>query len=119
MKARSVLLVALGIALVGGMIAPWVRPAESQPTPPEAPRSHPTRIRSEGRLVAYPGAEVAVGTEVAGTIARVLVSEKATVKAGELLAEIAADEQRAALDEARARIDESDAQVSISLIELR
>jgi HlyD family secretion protein len=71
--------------------------------------STPT-LRAEGRLVAYPGAEVALSFEVPGTIAFV-ASEKALVKKGQVVAVLATDEQRATLAEARARLAEAEADV--------
>jgi RND family efflux transporter MFP subunit len=69
------------------------------------------RVRAEGRLVAYPGAEVTVGTDRAGTVARVLVEEQMAVRRGQLLAELDNEEDRAALAEARARLVEAEASV--------
>ena len=76
-----------------------------------------TRIRAEGRLVAYPGAQVVVGTEFAGTLSRLLVQEKNVVRRGQLLAEIRADEQRSELAEARGRIAEARADVAFYEVE--
>jgi RND family efflux transporter MFP subunit len=66
------------------------------------------RIIAEGRVVAYPGAEVTVGTEVLGTIITMPATEKAVVKAGDLLAELRADEVRASLREAYHRLTEAE-----------
>ena len=67
------------------------------------------RIVAEGRIVTYPGAEVTVGSDVAGTIERLTVEEKQTVRMGEVIAVIKADDTRAALSVARARVGEADA----------
>jgi RND family efflux transporter MFP subunit len=67
------------------------------------------RIVAEGRIVTYPGAEVTVGSDVAGTIERLTVDEKQTVHAGQVIAVIKADDTRAALAVARARVDEANA----------
>ena len=71
-----------------------------------------TRLRAEGRMSAYPGAQVVVGTDFAGTVSRLLVNEKDTVHRGDVLAEIRADEERAQLAEAKARIAEAKADVT-------
>jgi HlyD family secretion protein len=63
-------------------------------------------VAAEGRVVAYPGAEVKVGAERAGRLVRVLVEEGQKVRRGELLAEIDSDELRAALAEAKAHVAE-------------
>lgn len=76
------------------------------------------RVAAEGRVVAYPGAEVVVGTDFAGTVRRLLVKERDAVRKGDLLAEIGADEQKAALAEAEARIAEAAADVKLYEFEL-
>ena len=65
-------------------------------------------IRAEGRVVTYPGAEVVVGTDVGGRLRALPVVEKMKVKKGDLVAEIDADEQKAALAEARRRVAEAE-----------
>ncbi len=52
-------------------------------------------VAAEGRIVAYPGAEVVVGTEVAGLIVRLTVEEKSAVRAGDLIAELNSADLRA------------------------
>jgi RND family efflux transporter MFP subunit len=90
---------------VGSAIAGQARPAAV-----EIPigRTSGSTIHADGRVVCYPGAVVVVGTDVGGTLKALPVLEKATVKKGELLAEIDASEQKAALAEARALIAEAD-----------
>jgi RND family efflux transporter MFP subunit len=84
---------------------------------PAATRPATRKLVAEGRLVARPGAEVTVGAEIGGKIVRLLVGEKDTVHAGDTLAEIDCDEQRAAVVEAQARLAELD--VDIPLYESR
>jgi RND family efflux transporter MFP subunit len=79
---------------------------------PAATRS--SRVAAEGRLVAYPGAEVVVGTDLAGTLVILRVQEKAHVRRGELLAELRSNDYRAALAEARARVVEADAEIRLA-----
>jgi RND family efflux transporter MFP subunit len=76
------------------------------------------RVSAEGRIVTYPGDEVVVGTDLAGTLQRLPVTEKSVVKKGALVAEILADEQRAALQQARARIVEADSDIKLAELEL-
>lgn len=73
----------------------------------------PAEIRAEGWVVAYPGAEVTVGTDVAGTVVRMLVEEKDHVRKGQLIAELRSDDTRAALDEARANVSQSEADIRL------
>lgn len=82
--------------------------------PPPVTQPGPAGIAAEGRVVAYPGAEVRVGAERAGRLVRVRVEEGDTVRQGELLAEIESEELRAALAEARARVVESEAEVRLA-----
>lgn len=86
-------------------------------TKPPAPRAHAAAetpgVVAEGRVVTYPGAEVIVGTDVAGTIERLTVNEKDVVHRGERIAVIKADDTRAALGVARARVTEADADIRL------
>ena len=70
--------------------------------------------RAEGRVASYPGAEVTVGTDLAGTVTRVLVHEKDAVRRAQVLVELSSSEQRAALDEARARISAAKANLRLA-----
>jgi HlyD family secretion protein len=71
-------------------------------------------VAAEGRVSAYPGSEVRLAAERGGRITRVLVEEGQAVGRGALLAEIDADELRAALAEARARVAEAQAEVKLA-----
>src|SRR5436190_23697741 len=75
--------------------------AEARPT------SSTPRVAAEGRVVVYPGAEVSVGSDVAGTIASINVNEKDRVKKGDVIALIRADDTRAAYTQARSRVGEA------------
>lgn len=126
---RRILLPSLLVALAFAAAAP-VLLAESSPLRLQLPvRGAPSttvapaatgataavsrpRIRAEGRLAPYPGAQAGVGCELGGTVARVLVVEQARVKKGDVLAELASDEQAAAVAEARARLLEARAEVT-------
>jgi RND family efflux transporter MFP subunit len=83
------------------------------PPPPASPH-----VAAEGRIVAYPGAEVVVGTDLGGTIVSLKVQEKEKVRRGQLLAELRSDDHRAALDEARARVVEADADIRLAQAEV-
>jgi HlyD family secretion protein len=69
------------------------------------------RLTAEGRVVAYPGGEVTVGTEVLGTIIRMPAKVKSAVKKGSLLVELRDDEVRASLREARAQLVAAEAEL--------
>jgi RND family efflux transporter MFP subunit len=88
------------------------------PKPQASAKAEVPRIVAEGRVVAYPGAEITVGSDVAGTIERLNVDEKQTVHAGDVLAVIKADDTRAALSVARARVGEADADIRLFATEV-
>jgi HlyD family secretion protein len=85
--------------------------------PPGAPAT-PRAIAAEGRVVAYPGAEVDVAAERSGRLVSVRVEEGQAVRRGELLAEIESEELRAALAEARARVSEAEAEQRLAEVNL-
>jgi multidrug efflux pump subunit AcrA (membrane-fusion protein) len=76
-------------------------------TPPAASGT----ITAEGRVVAYPGALVTVGTEVLGTIITMPVREKSAVRKGDLLVELRSDETRALLRKANVALADAEASV--------
>jgi HlyD family secretion protein len=71
----------------------------------------PKRVIAEGRVVPYPGAQVVIGAETAGTISRVLVEEKTHVRKGDLLVEFKVDDLKTQVDEAEARLVEAENEV--------
>jgi HlyD family secretion protein len=85
---------------------------------PAAAPAAGSRVAAEGRLVAYPGAEVVVGTDLAGTIVVLKVQEKDRVRKGQLLAELRSTDYRASLAEARARVVEADADIRLAEAEV-
>jgi HlyD family secretion protein len=78
-----------------------------------------SRIAAEGRIVAYPGAEVVVGTEVAGLIIRVTIKEKSAVRAGDLVAELNSVDLQASRTESEARVAEAEADIRFFEREVR
>ncbi len=104
----------LGAGLL--VTAGWQARGAALGASPAAPPLPPARLEvaAEGRVVAYPGAEVKVGAERAGRLVRVLVQEGQAVRAGDLLAEIESEELRASLGEARAHFVETEAEVHLA-----
>jgi RND family efflux transporter MFP subunit len=96
-------------SFTGGTEGPVLSQA---PGKSRSPSPGQPRILAEGHVTARPGAEVVLGAEVAGTIARVLVHEKAAVHKGDLLVEFRGAEIRAAAEEAVARVSEVDAELA-------
>jgi multidrug efflux pump subunit AcrA (membrane-fusion protein) len=115
----SGVLLAVGLAIQSLPLGarPWERFALPQPSAERgfgkssAISDRPARVVAEGRVVAYPGAEVIVGTEVGGLIVTLAVEEKAVVRKGDLIAELNAADLRASLAEAEARIAEAGADI--------
>ncbi len=108
---------AAGIVLVA--VTAWQVQANGAKRTMPAPRpvAQEATVVAEGRVVAYPGAEVTVGTDVAGTLLRVCVVENQQVRAGEVIAEIRADDLRAALAEAEANVAKAQADVRFAEVE--
>lgn len=110
--ALAVLILAATVAQVS---ATRVRTPASQQ---QKQRSEAPGVVAEGRVVTYPGSEVTVGSDVAGTIERLDVDEKDSVRRGQVIAVIRADETRAALAVARARIAEAEADMRLFALEV-
>lgn len=121
MKRTSLIvtvLLGLGLAAVTAIQArSLATPAAAPPADPAAPGAH-RFVAAEGRLTAYPGAEVKVAAERGGRLVRVLVQEGQAVKRGALLAEIDGDELRAALAESQSRLTEAEAQAGMAELTL-
>ncbi|MEA2693091.1 MAG: HlyD family secretion protein [Acidobacteriota bacterium] len=86
-------------------------PHASAPMGAAMPAPGAGRVTAEGRLVTYPGAQVVVATDVAGTLSRLLVKERDHVRKGQLLAELRADDVRAEIAEQQARVSEAEADI--------
>ena len=86
--------------------------AEDRPSTGQIPKPS-GGIVAEGRLVAYPGAEVVVGTDLGGTTEILTVKEKDRVRKGALLAVIRANDLRAELARAEALLREIDADIRL------
>ena len=90
----------------------------SADTAPAPAAAEADRVVAEGRMVAYPGSEVEVAADLSGTLVRLLVHEQDTVRKGQLIAELKADDLRAELEEARARIAEAEADIRFAEVDL-
>jgi HlyD family secretion protein len=103
----------LGLLILAATVA-QVRANRPKPAAPPAAAAHEKNaVVAEGRVVAYPGAEVTVGSDVAGTLERLEVEEKQSVRVGQVLAVVKADDTRAALAVARARVGEAEADIRL------
>ena len=118
---RSLWIPALGVVVLLGLIGRslWTATARAQSDAPAVAASPaPKRVAADGRLVARPGAEVTLGSDLDGTVARVAVEEKDHVRRGQVLIELRADDIKASLAEAKARIAEADADIRLATTEV-
>lgn len=112
---KKLALASLAAFVLGGVLV-----ALQAAPKPERPRAVPAaalatpRVVAEGRVVAYPGAQAVVGADFAGTVTRVLVKEKDVVRTGQLLVQLDASAEEAALEQARARVAEAEADARLA-----
>ena len=70
----------LGLLILGATVV-QVNATRRKPAPQRVDSiAEKPRVVAEGRVVTYPGAEVTIGSDVAGTISRLDVNEKETVR---------------------------------------
>jgi RND family efflux transporter MFP subunit len=118
-RTASLLLAGAALAAVGFATRPFAAASQATALPQAgAADAAADRIVAEGRLVAYPGAEVALSAEVAGTLVEVPVVELQRVRRGELVARLRTDDLEAELDESAARLAESRAEIRLASTEL-
>lgn len=113
-------LIVVGVLLIMALVvqARKIETVSSQAKSAGTESLAPAAIRAEGWVVSYPGAEVTVGTDVAGTVVRMLVQEKDHVRKGQRIAEIRSDDTRAALEEARATVAQAEADIRLFDVEV-
>lgn len=120
MRTRRLLLPLAGLALAGAVA--FQGRALCSPSRPQRPVESDAlardRVVAEGRLVAYPGAEVTLSAEVAGTVVELPIAEKQPVRRGQLIARLRAEDLEAEREEARARLEEVEAEIRLARTEL-
>jgi RND family efflux transporter MFP subunit len=92
--------------------------AEAAPAQKRPSASASKGVFAEGRIVAAAGAEVTISAEVGGRIVQLLVTERDSVKAGQVLVELSASDRQAELVEARARLSEANVDLAFLQREL-
>jgi HlyD family secretion protein len=108
------------VALAQAATEWWKRASgHVEPSHPDGMQDLPQRVVAEGRVAARPGAEVTLGFEIGGRVARVLIDERKQVHAGDVIAELDCQEQGAAAEEARAKLVEIDADIKLYESRLR
>ncbi|HSU38593.1 MAG TPA: efflux RND transporter periplasmic adaptor subunit [Polyangiaceae bacterium] len=112
LRARASVLVFVGVAL-GVASYEWHQAKSATlPVAPKPKTAASVAVLAEGRLVAYPDAEVTLGAETGGKLVKLLVHERDRVERGDVIAEIDVAEERAALNEAWARVKESEPDIT-------
>jgi RND family efflux transporter MFP subunit len=107
----------VGVGLVGiTVVQAWNVSAPATHAAPSGPAVR--LVAAEGRVAAYPGAEVRVAAERVGRLVRVHVEEGQTVRSGQVLAEIESDELRASVEQSQARLAEAEAQARLAEVTL-
>ena len=76
----------IGLALLAGTVM-QAQPQGQAPPSASAERAAMAGVAAEGRVVAYPGAEVTIGADAVGRLLRVNVEEGDLVKKGRVLAQ--------------------------------
>src|SRR5262245_25167146 len=116
---KNTTLVILGFVGVGlaGITVVQARNV-SAPVTHAAPAVVVRQVAAEGRVAAYPGAEVRVAAERVGRVVRVLVEEGQKVRQGDVLAVIESDELQASVEQSRARLSEAEAQARLAEVTL-
>ncbi len=122
-RFRRFALLLVGVALVA-IFAVQVRAARirSDAAPARAAASalatRSNDVNAEGRVVAYPGADVTLAVDLAGTVASLPVRELSRVRRGQVLLELRADDLRAERAEAVARVHEAEVDLALYDIEV-
>lgn len=118
--AKKLVLPLFGLALVFALALQVRGAARNEATPaPATPASEVIdRVAADGRVVTYPGGQVAVAADVPGTVLRLEVAELDRVERGQLIAELRADDLEAELAEARARVSEGEAELKMAELDL-
>ena len=115
MTMRGVAVAAVvGLGLLGATVQQALSASGSAKTQPANVRPVRRGVAAEGRVMAYPGADVVVGTERAGRLLSARFEEGQLVKKGDLLAELDSEELRATLAEAKARVSEAEAEIRLA-----
>lgn len=113
---KTLLWAAAGVALLSLTVFQVLQASPTRPRT-ETPTRVPARtLAAEGRVVAYPGAEVSLAAERAGRLLQVRVQEGQSVRRGELVAEIDSAELRAALEESQARVRAAQAELRLASV---
>ncbi|MCX7114171.1 MAG: efflux RND transporter periplasmic adaptor subunit [Proteobacteria bacterium] len=122
MKSIAFTLLVFSLAALLALEKGWLqRPTVAEPAAmPAAVRKEGKGIRiiAEGRIAAYPNAEITLSSELPAVIVRLPVKEKDHVHKGDLIAELKAEDMKAQGEEAKARIAETEAGIRLLDLEI-
>lgn len=119
MKWTRLAVPVVGLAVVAAFVAQARDLAPSSGAPAAADNAaRSRRVVAEGRLAAYPGAEITISAEVSGKVVGLLFDEKERVERGDLVAQLRADDLLAEAAAADARVGEADAEIRLAETDL-
>lgn len=112
----TIVLIAVGAAgyLLGQRSDPHQAPVPAQPQVARTMPATNPGVVAEGRIAAYPGAEVLVASENPGIVRAMRVREQDVVHKGQVLADLRNGDLLAAREEAQARIREAEADIRLA-----
>jgi HlyD family secretion protein len=102
----------LGAALLGVLGTVIGLRGRGTPTAGAAIPQAPAPLRAEGRLAAYPGADVTLGTDLGGTLVAIFAQEGQAIHKGQLLVQVDSRADEASHREALAKVKELDADIA-------
>lgn len=118
MRVTRFTFVLLTVVLAIAAVTVQVLLTAPAPEPSRAVPPDDGRITAEGRVVAKPGAETVVGSEIAGAIESIDVVVNQPVRRGSVIARIRNAELRAAVAEAEARLSEAASELRLAESEM-
>lgn len=101
----------LALSLIGALGAVYVLRGKEAVAPAPADSAAPAHLRAEGRVAAYPGADVVLGTDLGGTLVGVFAEEGQRIRRGQRLVQVDPRSENASQREAAAKVKEQDADI--------
>lgn len=102
----------LGAALLGAVGAAYALRGKERPSAGSAGLQAPAPLRAEGRLAAYPGADLTLASDIGGTLVGIYAQEGQAIRKGQLLVQVDPRSDEASHREALARVKELDADIA-------
>lgn len=102
----------LALSLIGALGAVYVLRGKEAAAPAPAASTASAHLRAEGRVAAYPGADVVLGTDPGGTLVGVFAEEGQPIRRGQRLVQVDPRSENASHREATAKVKELDADIA-------